>query len=199
MNSLTAANKNGYLLSISIIGALFFIFGFVTWLNGILIPYLQISCELTNFQAVFVVFAFYISYALMALPSSWILEKTGFKSGIMLGLVIMAFGTLIFVPAATMQWWDEDHGLDGFYSITEAGSAFNYYHRKDGKVTGLWKRSLCALSDDGVHFSKPVKSSTLIMAGGKMWGQATEDGRFAICYNPIELDEYRYPLIVISD
>jgi len=98
----------------------------------------------------------------------------------------------------TMQWWDEDHGLDGFYSITNAGSAFNYYHRKDGKVTGLWKRSLCALSDDGIHFSQPVKSPTLIMAGGKMWGQATEDGRFAICYNPIELDEYRYPLIVIS-
>jgi len=103
MNLPTATNKNGYLLSISIIGALFFIFGFVTWLNGILIPYLQISCELTNFQAVFVAFAFYISYTLMALPSSWILEKTGFKSGIMLGLVIMALGTLIFVPAALLR------------------------------------------------------------------------------------------------
>lgn len=103
MNSTAATNKNGYLLSIGIIGALFFIFGFVTWLNGILIPYLQISCELTNFQAVFVAFAFYISYALMALPSSWVLEKTGFKSGIMLGLVIMAAGTLIFVPAALLR------------------------------------------------------------------------------------------------
>ena len=98
----------------------------------------------------------------------------------------------------TMQWSDEDRGLDGFYSNKEAGSAFNYYHRKDGKVVGLWKRSLCALSDDGIHFSKPVKSSTLVMAGGKMWGQATEDGRYALCYNPIELDEYRYPLVVIS-
>lgn len=98
----------------------------------------------------------------------------------------------------TMQWWDEDRGLDGFYSITQAGSAFSYFYRKDGKVTGLWKRSLCALSDDGIHFSKPVKSPTLIMAGGKMWGQATEDGRYAICYNPIERDEHRYPLIVIS-
>lgn len=98
----------------------------------------------------------------------------------------------------TMQWWDEDRGLDGFYSITEAGSAFNYYRRKDGKIVGLWKRSLCALSNDGIHFSKPVKSPTLIMAGGKMWGEATEDNRFAICYNPIELDEYRYPLIVIT-
>jgi glucose/galactose transporter len=103
MNSSNASNKNGYVLSISIIGALFFIFGFVTWLNGILIPYLQISCELTNFQAVFVAFAFYISYALMALPSAWILAKTGFKSGIMLGLIIMAVGTLLFVPAALLR------------------------------------------------------------------------------------------------
>ncbi len=98
----------------------------------------------------------------------------------------------------TMQWWDEDRGLDGFYSITKAGSAFSYFYRKDGKVTGLWKRSLCALSDDGIHFSEPVKMPTLIMAGGKMWGQATEDDRYAICYNPIERDEHRYPLIVIS-
>ena len=89
-----------YILSITIIGILFFIFGFVTWLNGILIPYLQIACELTNFQALFVAFAFYISYTVMALPSSWILKKTGFKKGMMLGLFVMAAGTLTFVPAA---------------------------------------------------------------------------------------------------
>ncbi|NQU54749.1 MAG: hypothetical protein HQ522_19680 [Bacteroidetes bacterium] len=111
---------------------------------------------------------------------------------------IEACDALLADKLKTMQWWDEDHGLDGFYSINEAGSAFSYFHRKDGKVTGLWKRSLCALSEDGEHFSKPVKSSTLIMAGGKMWGQATEDGRYAISYNPIELDEYRYPLITIT-
>jgi len=109
-----------------------------------------------------------------------------------------ACNALLADKLKTMQWWDEDHGPDGFYSITEAGSAFNYYHRKDGKITGLWKRSLCALSDDGVHFSKPVRSKTLVMAGGKMWGQATEDGRYAICYNPIELDEFRYPLVVVT-
>jgi hypothetical protein len=98
----------------------------------------------------------------------------------------------------TMQWWDEDQGLDGFYTNKKSGSAFNYFHRKDGKVVGLWKHSLCALSDDGDHFSTPVESPTLVMSGGKMWGQATEDGRFAVCYNPIELTDYRYPLIVIS-
>lgn len=92
--------KRSYAIPITIIGALFFIFGFVTWLNGILIPYLQISCELTDFQALFVAFAFYISYFVMALPSSWVLKKTGFKNGMMLGLWVMAIGTLIFIPAA---------------------------------------------------------------------------------------------------
>lgn len=93
-------SKKQFILSISIIGLLFFIFGFVTWLNGILIPYLKIACELTNFQALFVAFAFYISYTIMALPSSWILKKTGFKNGMMVGLIVMALGTLLFVPAA---------------------------------------------------------------------------------------------------
>jgi glucose/galactose transporter len=98
----TSANtaKFNYVISLTIIGSLYFIFGFVTWLNGILIPYLKIACELTNFQALFVAFAFYISYTVMALPSSWVLKKTGFKNGMMAGLWVMAVGTLIFVPAA---------------------------------------------------------------------------------------------------
>ena len=99
----------------------------------------------------------------------------------------------------TLQWWDEDKGLDGFYSVRKAGSAFCYYHRRDGKIVGLWKRSLFAISEDGGRtFSEPVKVPTLLMAGGKQWGQATEDGRYAIAYNPIEMDEHRYPLVVIT-
>lgn len=86
--------------SIIIIGALFFIFGFVTWLNSVLIPYLKIACELNNFQSYFVVTAFYISYLVMALPSAWILKVTGFKKGMSLGLLVMAVGALIFIPAA---------------------------------------------------------------------------------------------------
>jgi len=111
---------------------------------------------------------------------------------------VAACNALLADKLKTMQWWDEDQGLDGFYANPDAGSAFNYYHRKDGKTVGLWKRSLCALSDDDVHFSKPVRSETLIMPGGKMWGQVTEDGRYALCYNPIDLDEYRYPLAIIT-
>ncbi|WP_390595042.1 sugar MFS transporter [Simiduia litorea] len=83
-----------------IIGILFFIFGFVTWLNGSLIPFLKIVCELNEFQALFVTFAFYIAYTFMALPSAMILKRTGYKSGMVIGLVVMAVGALLFIPAA---------------------------------------------------------------------------------------------------
>jgi len=110
MSQTTTGRKlsgNQYILSISIIGILFFIFGFVTWLNATLIPYLRISCELTSFESYLVTFAFYISYFVMALPSSRVLEKIGFKNGMSLGLGIMAVGALIFIPAATTRtyWW----------------------------------------------------------------------------------------------
>jgi len=92
-------NKNTS-FSIFIIGALFFVFGFVTWLNSVLIPFLKTACELTDTEASLVPFAFYISYFVMAIPSSIILKRTGFTNGMMLGLIIMATGSLIFVPAA---------------------------------------------------------------------------------------------------
>ena len=92
--------KKDQLIPISIIAVLFFIFGFVTWLNATLIPYLKIACELSNFEAYLVTTAFYISYFVMAIPSSWILEKTGYKKGMALGLFVMALGSLIFIPAA---------------------------------------------------------------------------------------------------
>ncbi len=90
-------------IGIFIIGILFFIFGFVTWLNATLIPYLQAACELTNFQAAFVTFAFYISYFVMALPSAKLLKQTGLKNGMMIGLMIMSAGALIFIPAALLR------------------------------------------------------------------------------------------------
>ncbi len=92
--------KNKTNFSIFIIGALFFVFGFVTWLNGVLMPFLQTACELTKTQASLVNFAFYISYFVMAIPSSYILKKSGFANGMSLGLIVMAIGSIIFVPAA---------------------------------------------------------------------------------------------------
>lgn len=102
---MTAQTKSN-LVPIFILGALFFIFGFVTWLNGTLIQYLKIACELNTFQSLLVAFAFYISYFVMALPSSWVLQKTGFKKGMMLGLLVMAGGALLFIPAANTRTYE---------------------------------------------------------------------------------------------
>ncbi len=96
----TAYNSRNYFMALSIIGALFFIFGFVTWLNGSLMPFLQTACELTPFEASLVTLAFYIAYFVMALPSSFVLKKTGYKNGVFIGLLVMALGALIFIPAA---------------------------------------------------------------------------------------------------
>lgn len=93
-------SRKDYVFSIAIIGLFFFIFGFVTWLNGILIPFLRTACELNDFQAYFVATAFYIAYFVMALPLTAILKKTGFKVGMSVGLWIMAVGCLVFIPAA---------------------------------------------------------------------------------------------------
>lgn len=105
-NPSTTVNQTNTNRSILIIGALFFIFGFVTWLNSVLIPYLKIACELNNFQSYFVVTAFYISYLVMALPSAWILQRTGYKKGMSLGLLVMAAGALIFIPAAYARTYE---------------------------------------------------------------------------------------------
>ncbi|MCU7549259.1 sugar MFS transporter [Chitinophagaceae bacterium LB-8] len=94
-------SKSNNRYAIVIIGILFFVFGFITWLNGTLIPFLKLACELENdIQAFLVTFAFYMAYFFLALPSSLILKKTGFKNGMALGLLVMAIGSVIFIPAA---------------------------------------------------------------------------------------------------
>ncbi len=87
-------------ISIGIIGVLFFVFGFVSWVNAILIPYFKIAFTLSNFDSYLVAFAFYISYLVMSVPSSYLLKAVGFKKGMMVGFFIMSIGAYIFIPAA---------------------------------------------------------------------------------------------------
>jgi fucose permease len=90
--------------AILMLGALFFLFGFITWINGPLISYLKIICELdSGAEPFYVTFAFYIAYFFTALPMARILERTGMKNGMMYGLLTMAVGALVFVPAAQMR------------------------------------------------------------------------------------------------
>ncbi|MES2064345.1 MAG: sugar MFS transporter [Bacteroidota bacterium] len=101
----TVNSKKTTLSPIFIIGMLFFIFGFITWLNSVLIPYLKLACELTTVEAYLVTTAFYISYFVLAIPSAGILKVTGFKKGMSVGLGIIAIGALIFIPAALTRYY----------------------------------------------------------------------------------------------
>jgi hypothetical protein len=107
------------------------------------------------------------------------------------------------------QWWDEERFDDDFFSVRSPGTsdernwdhreAFNWYHRKDGKVVGLWKWSEAALSsDEGKTWSRPVKVPTLRMTGAKISGRKTSDGRFALIYNPNFDDDHRWPLAIVT-
>jgi hypothetical protein len=116
---------------------------------------------------------------------------------------VKACKSLLSDKLMTLQWIDEDSGNDNFYPslgvAKDSVEASSFYHRKDGKVVVLWKKSMSAISsDEGVTLSHPVKAPTLIMPGGKNWGQQTKDGRYAMVYNPIATQEYRYPLIVVT-
>ncbi|HSD15715.1 MAG TPA: sugar MFS transporter [Thermomonas sp.] len=97
--------SHGQLDSIAIIGALFFIFGFVTWLNGPLITFAQLAFDLDEVNAFLILTAFFLSYFFLAIPSSWILKRTGMKKGLALGLFTMATGAALFGEFCTQRWY----------------------------------------------------------------------------------------------
>lgn len=95
--------KQSYLFPITVIGVLFFIFGFITWANSQLIPYLRTACELTETQSYFVGTAFFAAYFVMSIPGAYILKGVGFKRGMAIGLFVMALGAMLFIPAANAR------------------------------------------------------------------------------------------------
>lgn len=99
---------------------------------------------------------------------------------------------------ATLQWWEEDRSPDGFYAV-EGHKALSYYHLPDGRAVGLWKWSMAAVTEDeGQTWSEVTEVPSLVMAGGKIWGQRTSDGRYALVYNPTLDNKLRWPLAVIT-
>lgn len=96
-------NKKSVLVPFLIIAGMFFIFGFVTWINGALIPFMKTMCDLTDAESFLVVSASYISFVVMAIPASMLLKKIGYKRGMSLGLILMGLGALVFIPAASSR------------------------------------------------------------------------------------------------
>ena len=141
-NATESHSKRMMYIAIAIVGMMFFIFGFVSWVNAILIPYFRIACELTNFQSYLVTFAFYIAYLVMSIPASFVLKWAGFKKGIMYGFFCMATGAMLFVPAALIRtYWVF---LIGLFSIgtglTILQAAANPYITIVGPIESAAKR-----------------------------------------------------------
>jgi fucose permease len=86
-----------------IIGTLFFIFGFFTWLNGPLITFVKLAFQVEDVYAFLVPSAFYLSYLCLSLPASMVLRHTGMKRGMALGLLVMAVGAAMFGQFVSMR------------------------------------------------------------------------------------------------
>ena len=166
--TLSPPAAQGVLLPMLFIGLMFFILGFVTWLNGSLIPFLKIVCELNNFQALWVAFAFYIAYTVMALPSAALLARIGYKKGMTAALGVMAVGALAFIPAAR----------SGQYAIFLAAlftlasgmtlmqTAINPYIVCIGaRESAAMRISIMGLFNKGAGIVVPLVFSALILSG----------------------------------
>lgn len=159
-------SKRDTRISILIIGLLFFVFGFVSWVNAILIPYFKIACELTNFKAYLVTFAFYISYFVMAVPSSFLLKKVGFKKGMMIGFWAMSVGAFIFVPAAISRIYEIF--LAGLFTIGAGLSilqtAANPYITVLGPIERAAQRiSIMGIFNKGAGILAPIVFAAVVL------------------------------------
>jgi FHS family L-fucose permease-like MFS transporter len=98
--SSSAGTNTSYLAPLSVLTTLFFMWGFLTCLNDIIIPHLKGVFELNYAQAMMIQFAFFTAYFVVSLPSGAIVKKVGYKTGIIIGLLVAACGCLLFYPAA---------------------------------------------------------------------------------------------------
>ena len=161
-----SCKQKQYFISLTILAGMFFIFGFVSWVNSILIPYFRIACELTHFESYFVAFAFYIAYFVMAIPSGILLKKVGFKRGIMYGFMLTALGAFLFVPAALVRQFEIF--LIGLFSIGTAlailQTAANPYVTIIGPIESAARRiSIMGICNKFAGIISPLIFAALIL------------------------------------
>lgn len=192
----TREKPTSSILPMTIIGVLFFIFGFVTWLNGSLIPFLKIICDLNEFQALFVTFAFYIAYTVMALPSAKVLEKTGYRNGMALGLMVMIVGVLMFIPAA--QTANYLFFLIGLFilgtGLTVLQTASNPYVVMIGpKESAAMRISIMGLINKGAGVVAPIVFTALVLSDfGSAADVVTDEQKLALA------DKLIFPYIYMA-
>lgn len=161
-------NSKSAFLPLAMIAGMFFIFGFVTWLNGSLMPYLEVVLALTPFQASFILFSFYIAVTVFSLPSSWIIRKVGYKNGMAIGLATMASAALIYIPAAKTHWFGMF--LIGQFMMgagqTLVQTAVNPYVVKMGPEESAARRiSIMGILNKSAGIVAPLVFTALILGG----------------------------------
>jgi FHS family L-fucose permease-like MFS transporter len=168
MNQNQSGSTKEVVVAMLFIGLLFFILGFATWVNGSLIPFLKIVCDLNNFQALWVTFAFYIAYTVMALPAAAVLGRVGYKNGMTIGLGVMAAGALLFIPAAKSTWYGLF--LAALFTLatgmTLMQTAINPYIVCIGsRDSAAMRISIMGLFNKGAGVVVPLVFSSLILSG----------------------------------
>lgn len=153
---------------IALIGLMFFIFGFVTWLNGPLISFVKLAFSLTDVQAFLVPMVFYLSYLFLALPAAAILRRTGMKRGMVVGLGVMAVGAVLFGQFATMRWFEG--ALVGLFVIggglAVLQTAANPYVAMIGPIESAAQRiAVMGICNKAAGFLAPIVFGFLVMNG----------------------------------
>jgi MFS transporter, FHS family, L-fucose permease len=176
--TMTAApSERTHLGPMLIIGLLFFIFGFVTWLNGPLITFVKLAFNLDDVNAFLVPMAFYLSYFFLALPASSVLRRTGMKKGMALGLFVMAIGAVLFGQFTTMRMYPG--ALTGLFVIGAGLSllqtASNPYISILGPIDSAAQRiAFMGICNKLAGAIAPFAFGALVLSGISTFGQQVE-------------------------
>lgn len=172
-------SKKNVIIGIAIIGIVFFVIGFVSWVNSILIPYFKIACELTHFQSYFVTFAFYIAYLVMSVPVAYLLKKVGYKKGMMYGFFALAFGAILFVPAAMTRMYGVF--LAGLFSMGSGlavlQAAANPYITVIGPIESAARRiSMMGICNKFAGIVSPLVFAAVVLGSSQATLELVESG-----------------------
>ncbi len=162
------AAANRHVGSIAIIGALFFIIGFFTWINGPLITFVKLAFDLDDVNAFLVLMVFYLSYFFLALPAASLLKLTGMKKGLALSLLVMAVGAAMFGQLATQRWYPG--ALAGLFVIGGGlallQTAVNPYISILGPIESAAQRiALMGICNKVAGILAPVLIGTVVLHG----------------------------------
>ncbi|HEX3385501.1 MAG TPA: L-fucose:H+ symporter permease [Mucilaginibacter sp.] len=161
-------SKKNSLYAVALITSLFFLWGISLNLNSILVPHLKKACQLTDLQSAFVDSAYYIAYFIVAIPAGLFMHKYGYKSGIVLGLLLFAIGAFLFYPAAQMR-------IYGFFLfalfIIASGcgmletAANPYINNLGDPEHATWRINFAQSFNGLAAFLAPIIGGTFILSG----------------------------------